>query len=153
MLDIRLVAVGPVRDLNLRAACVEYEKRLKPFARISITEVKPEPFRDASREDAARRAEGERVLAALARYPVDTVRLLSESGEAFNSLTFAQSVSAGPVVFVIGGALGWSDEVLAAPYKRVSLSPLTFPHELARLVLFEQLYRAATIGAGKRYHY
>lgn len=153
MLDICLVAVGSVRDLNLRAACAEYEKRLKPYARVSVIEVKPEPFSDASRADAARRAEGERVLKALARYPIETVRLLSESGEAFDSLSFAQSVSAGPMVFVIGGALGWSDEVLSAPYKRVSLSPLTFPHELARLVLFEQLYRAATIGAGKRYHY
>ncbi len=153
MLDVKIIAVGSVRDPNLRAMKEEYEKRLSPYAKLSVTEIKAEPFHDASRAPVAREREGERIIKVLERYHKDSVFLLAEDGKAYDSVGFSNLISKSEVVFVIGGAFGWSDGVRALPYRKLSLSPLTFPHELARVVLMEQIYRAATIGVGKLYHY
>ncbi|MBI3393783.1 MAG: 23S rRNA (pseudouridine(1915)-N(3))-methyltransferase RlmH, partial [Nitrospirae bacterium] len=84
--------------------------------------------------------------------------LLDAGGRAFDSLKFARwletrLVEGRPVVLLVGGAAGVAGEIREAAEERISLSPLTLPHDLARIVLLEQIYRAMTIIKGKRYHY
>ena len=153
MLDIAIIAVDRVRNSDLSGAIAEYLIRLKPYASIRMEEVRPEAFGPGTKEK-AKKAEGERILKILGKYHKESIWLLHEKGQEFTSEDFAKKIesSNGQAVFVIGGALGFSDEVLNR-YRQLSLSRMTMPHEMARLVLVEQIYRAATIMRGKEYHY
>ncbi len=153
MLDIIIVAYGKIKQENLRALELEYLKRLQPYARIRVDELKPESF-SKSGQEAAKRIEGERLQNHLHTYKSENIFLLAERGEEFDSVEFSQKINrmAGPLVLVIGGTLGYSPEIFKT-YKKISLSKLTFPHELARVILLEQLYRAAAIDNQKAYHY
>ena len=153
MLDINIIAVDRVRNSDLAGAMAEYLIRLKPYASLKIEEVKSESFGPGTKEK-AKKAEGERLLRALKKYHKESIWLLHEKGQEFTSEDFAKKIESanGQAVFVIGGALGFSSDLLDN-YRQLSLSRLTMPHELARLVLIEQLYRAATIMRGKEYHY
>lgn len=153
MFNIAILAIGKVKDRNLAAGIEEYLKRLRPYAAVKVEEIKPEPF-GASDKEKAKRSEGERLMRALEKYAGDRIFLLSEWGEEFDSLGFSEKLEkeSGRMVFVIAGALGFSEEIFKK-HPKISLSKLTFPHELARLVLLEQIYRAAAIAKGKEYHY
>ena len=154
MLDVKIIAVGKVKNKNFGAAIVEYLKRIKPYARIELVEVKPEAFGSQNKE-VAKKTEGERLLKSLASEAAGMVYLLQEQGKEFNSEKFARFLEKqnSRVVLVIAGALGFSDEIKNKYPNSISLSQMTIPHELARVVLLEQLYRAATIIQGKEYHY
>ncbi len=153
MFDVRIIAVDSVRNNDLSGAISEYLTRLRPYASVKVEEVKPEPFSVGTKEK-AKKIEGERLEKLLSKHSRESVHLLHEKGQEFTSEDFAQKIEAanGHAVFVIGGALGFSQELLEK-YHQISLSRMTFPHELARLVLLEQIYRAATIVRGKEYHY
>ncbi|QQG52910.1 MAG: 23S rRNA (pseudouridine(1915)-N(3))-methyltransferase RlmH [Candidatus Falkowbacteria bacterium] len=153
MMDIIIVAYGKIKQENLRALEQEYLKRLQPYARIKIEELKAESF-SKSGQEAAKRIEGERLQNHLQAYKSGNVFLLAEKGEEFDSIEFSKKITSltTPLVLVIGGTLGYSPEIFKA-YKKISLSKLTFPHELARVILLEQLYRAAAIDNQKAYHY
>lgn len=136
----RIVAVGRVRDAALRAASDEYLGRVRRYARVEEHEVKDEA----------------RVLGAVP----EGARLvaLSRGGEAWTSRDLAErtarwDLEARDVAFAIGGADALPDDVLARAERVWSLSPLTLPHELARVILYEQLYRAFTIRRGEPYHH
>lgn len=151
MLDICLVAVGKIKDKNYQAAAAEYLKRLKPYARLKVIELSSAAFSGHSQKR-AREQESERLAAVLADRP-GAVYLLAERGKLFDSPRFAAFINQNqPLTLVLGGALGFS-ESLYQSYPQLSLSPLTFPHEMARLILLEQLYRSATILNQKDYHY
>jgi 23S rRNA (pseudouridine1915-N3)-methyltransferase len=149
---VRLIWVGKTRDARLRALADEYLKRLERFTRCEITEV---------RESAARQAgegiedEGRRIISAL-RQDVLPV-LLDVEGRQWSSSELAAEVErwqvAGTkeVAFITGGPYGVSAEVAARASIRWSLSRLTLTHEMARVVLLEQLYRAYTIIHGLPY--
>lgn len=134
-----VVAVGRLRNAGLRATCDEYLKRLRRYAKVEEREVK----------DEARLPEaipGEARLVALSR-----------RGETWSSTELARRTSGWDqdgrdVAFAIGGAAGLPVAVLRRAERIWSLSPLTFPHELARVILLEQLYRAFTIRRGEPYH-
>lgn len=153
MLDIVLLTIGKIKESYYSEAASEYLKRLKPYARICLEELKAESFSESNRT-AAKRIEGERIKNFLERYHGADIWLLDEAGQEFDSLLFSAKLDKlpGKIVFVLAGSLGWDKELFEG-YKRFSLSKLTFPHELARVVLLEQLYRAATIISGKTYHY
>lgn len=153
MLDITIIAVDRVRNNDLAGSIAEYFTRLKPYASIKIEEVRPEPFGPGTKEK-SKKAEGERLLKLLSKYPRESVWLLHEKGQEFDSEDLAAKIEAAgdKAIFVIGGALGLSEDLLGR-FRQLSLSRLTFPHELARLILIEQIYRAATIMRGKEYHY
>jgi 23S rRNA (pseudouridine1915-N3)-methyltransferase len=153
MLEILIIAVGKIKNGFFSGAIREYLTRLKPYASVKILELSSEPFNDSNR-DKAKKAEGERALSALEKYAGAEIFLLHERGREIDSLKFAEKLSSanGKIVFVIAGALGFSEEVLAK-YNQLSLSKMTFPHEMARLILLEQIYRAITIIRGKTYHY
>jgi 23S rRNA (pseudouridine1915-N3)-methyltransferase len=150
---LRLIWVGKTKDEHVRALVEEYLKRLKRFARCEVTEVEPSRAQEA-REGIA--DESRRILSAL-RTDALTI-LLDVEGRQWGSTALAAEVEkwqlAGTkeVAFIIGGHQGVSTEVKKRAQLRWSLSSLTLTHELARIVLVEQLYRAYTIIHGLPYH-
>jgi 23S rRNA (pseudouridine1915-N3)-methyltransferase len=150
-----VIVVGKVRG-DLAPAVLEYETRAGRYWKLDVVEVGAGgPGRHAAPEQ-VRRAEAERILA---RMPSDLEGVaLTREGKGMGSEKLARylqrhAVGSLPgVVFVVGGALGLADEVLARCRRRLSLSDMTLPHEMARLVLAEQLYRAGTILRGEPYH-
>lgn len=152
MLDINIIAIGKVKDKSWQAAVQEYGKRLAPYCRLKLVELPAVPF-SRRNQMIAKEQEADRIEAALDKQSGRSVYLLAERGQEFSSPAFAAFLEKSqPLTFVIGGALGFSEE-LYRRYPQVSLGRLTFPHELARVVLYEQLYRAATIIKKKDYHY
>jgi 23S rRNA (pseudouridine1915-N3)-methyltransferase len=151
MLEIIILAIGKVKNEFFAGAIDEYLLRLKPYASVKILEITLEAFGDSDHKK-AKQAEGERILRNLEKYAGAEIFLLHERGREMDSIKFSEKIANGKIVFVIAGALGFSEEVLQK-YNQLSLSKMTFPHELARLVLLEQIYRAATIIKGKTYHY
>jgi len=151
MLNITLITIGKIKEASLNEAALEYIKRIKPYGRLVIQELKAEPFASTTK-DKAKKLEASRIEAVLDRKSDAVVYLLAEHGAQFNSLEFAAKIKDRELVLVIAGSLGFAKE-LEAKYPKISLSPLTFPHELARVILLEQIYRAATIINKKEYHY
>ncbi len=150
---LRLIWVGKTRDAHLRALAAEYLKRLGRFARVEVAELRESAAADPR---ACLEEEGKRILGALASDALTV--LLDVSGPTqWSSRELAEQVegwegrSVREVAFVVGGHLGVSGEVRARAQVRWSLSRLTLTHEMARVVLAEQLYRAYTIARGLPY--
>jgi 23S rRNA (pseudouridine1915-N3)-methyltransferase len=151
---VQVAVVGKPRDAALAAAIREYETRAARYWPLEVVEVKEESARAAS-DAVVMRKEGERLLDRIP--PGARLVLCDPGGETMDSRTFAamlqqQRERAQDVTFVIGGAHGIGDVVRERPHRRLALAPWTLPHELARLVLAEQLYRAGTIGRNEPYH-
>ena len=157
-MNASIACVGRLKEPWQREACAEYLKRLSRFGTYTVREVDdlPEP---AHPSEAANRAVMEKEGKALLRQlkPGEHVIALCIQAKAPTSEALAArlgelSGQGKRLVFVIGGSLGLSDEVIARADERLSLSNLTLPHALARIQLLEQLYRAEKILAGERYH-
>lgn len=154
-----VLCVGKLRESWWRDAANEYLKRLQRFGAVTIVECAdlPEP-KNASAADIARivEQEGEAMLACLK--PRDWVVALCIDGKPRASVDFAEDLrrvedgGAARTVFAIGGSNGLSPSFLRRANARFSFSPMTFPHQLARVMLLEQLYRARKILAGETYH-
>lgn len=151
-MTVTVIVVGPARG-PLGAAVEDYEERAGRYWNLEVVEV--EAGARGGRRDDVVAAEGQRILA---RLP-DRARAaaLTRRGKGMTSRGLArwlqkQAVDARDVVFVVGGAYGLGPEVLRRVTRHLTLSPMTLPHELARLVLAEQLYRAGTIVRGEPYH-
>lgn len=158
MLKVEIVAVGKLSQTFLKDGCAEYEKRLRPYLQLTVTEIAEQKlFGDGeAAELRVIEAEGERILKHLSRKK-GTVVSLAVEGRQETSLQLADylkdtAMDHSDVTFVIGGSLGLPGAVKQRSDKLLSMSSMTFPHQLARLMLFEQLYRAATINAGITYH-
>ncbi|MCI9311896.1 MAG: 23S rRNA (pseudouridine(1915)-N(3))-methyltransferase RlmH [Erysipelotrichaceae bacterium] len=156
---IKIVAVGKCREKALLALIKEYEKRLGAFAKIEIIEVAdemaPQSLSTAQMME-VKRKEGERLLARLK--PSDHVILLDLAGHMIDSVKLAEKIhnvqtyGGGDIAFVIGGSLGISEAVIQRSDWRWKLSDLTFPHQMVRLLVCEQVYRAFTILHHQPYH-
>ena len=157
MLDIKIVAVSKIKNRNLNSLTEEYLKRLKPYARVKVFELPAFSFSSKNKE-AAKNFESEKIEEFLEKEEKKNnnsgVYLLAERGKDFaSSVELANWLNKkNPLTLVIGGSLGFSDS-LYNKYPQISLSKLTYPHEIARLLLFEQIYRAVTIINKKDYHY
>lgn len=152
MLNLTIITIGKIREVYFREAVASYLKRIKPYGRLNVVELKAESF-SSTTKDKAKKIEAERIQTILDRKSEAQIYLLSEGGALFNSQEFALKLNTTQeLVLVIAGSLGYASE-LENKYSKISLSPLTFPHELARVILFEQIYRAATILNKKEYHY
>jgi 23S rRNA (pseudouridine1915-N3)-methyltransferase len=151
----RVVAVGKPRAQNIAAAILDYETRAARYWPLEVREVREEPARSATAEQ-VREREGERLLAAAGASALviacDASGALRTSAELAAWMHAERERALRDVAFVIGGAYGLSTVVLEAAAQRLSFSRFTFPHELARLLLAEQLYRAGTIVRGEPYH-
>ena len=152
---VSIICVGHKMPAWIRTGFGEYVKRLPPEIRIELVELKPEEKTSGKTVDKAKALEGERILAAI---PVGaTVYALDEKGgpvttQGLSVMLAGWMRDATHPAFVIGGADGLSDEVRQRADKLLSLSALTLPHGLARVVLAEQLYRAWSILASHPYH-
>jgi 23S rRNA (pseudouridine1915-N3)-methyltransferase len=148
-----LAVVGKPRNAALAAAIHEYETRAARYWPLDVHEVREE--RASSRDSRfVRQKEGERLFERLGAAPIVACH---ETGKQFTSEKFAEWLrderdNGRDLAFVIGGAFGLSDEVISKSHTKLSLAPWTLSHELARLVLAEQLYRAGTIVRGEPYH-
>lgn len=148
-----LIAVGRLKSPFWKAAAEHYAERLARWRAFAVTEVKDGD--SALPVEQRKSREGRAILAALA--PRDMPICLDEHGEALTSRAFSRlletvSADARPC-FIVGGAYGLDPAVLSAARRVIALGPLTLPHELARVVLLEQLYRAEAITRGVPYHH
>ncbi|HET9453536.1 MAG TPA: 23S rRNA (pseudouridine(1915)-N(3))-methyltransferase RlmH, partial [Gemmatimonadaceae bacterium] len=142
------------RDAALHAAISEYETRAARYWPLAVHEVREESGR-ATPPDLVREREGERLLGRIP--PGCRIIACDPAGDALSSERFSRFLvdareAARDLAFVIGGAHGLSTGLLARAERKLLLAPWTLPHELARLVLAEQLYRAGTIARGEPYH-
>jgi 23S rRNA (pseudouridine1915-N3)-methyltransferase len=142
-MNIKIVAVGKVKDRLYREKIEEYADRIRHDARLEIVEIK-----DSNREE-----EGRKILDHLKREQGHVIAL-DEHGSLVPSVAFAKKISAlsRKIIFVIGGPDGLAEEVTKLSRERLALSPMTFTHEMARLVLLEQIYRAISIIKNGKYH-
>ena len=151
---VTLAVVGKPRNASLAAAIADYEGRAARYWMLDVHEVKEEPARGATSPALVRQREGDRLQARLGGCRVVACTL---DGRRHTSEEFAQWLARErdadrDVGFAIGGAYGLSDDLVASSSARLSLASWTLPHEMARLVLAEQLYRAGTILRGEPYH-
>lgn len=151
-MKIRVVVVGKPRDAALAVAIGEYERRAARYWPLEVHEVRAEAGQHRQAADVVAR-EGDRLLAR----SVGQIVACDESGRTMSSSAFARWLqerrdAATDLAFVIGGAYGLAPAVRARAHHVLALAAWTLPHELARLVLAEQLYRAGTIIRGEPYH-
>jgi len=158
MVQITFITVGALKENYLRDAVAEYKKRLLQYARVDEINIKEEIIKnedDSSEIERALKAEGEKILSAI---PKDTKAIaLCVEGVQFDSVALASKIGdfcdeCGRIALIIGSSHGLSPSVKAKCDLKLSLSKLTFPHQLMRPLLCEVIYRSFTILAGKRYH-
>jgi 23S rRNA (pseudouridine1915-N3)-methyltransferase len=151
---ITILAVGKIKEMALADLILEYQKRLKPYILVKIVEVPAEPFSENNKAR-AKQKEGEKIRKFLEKQKNAKIIIMDEKGESFDSLKFADQLAKenSPLIFVIGGALGLTKELMESADQVIALSKLTFTHEIARLLLVEQIYRSVTIINKKTYHY
>ena len=155
MLHVTILMVGKTREAYIREGLSLYQKRLQPFLHLTLKSVREEKEAGGLAAAAVKVREGERLRAQIP--PRGFVAALTPQGRQFSSEEFAawltqRELEARPLAFLIGGHLGLDEPTLAAAAERLALSRLTLTHELTRLVLLEQLYRAMTIKTGHPYH-
>ncbi|MCL2513720.1 MAG: 23S rRNA (pseudouridine(1915)-N(3))-methyltransferase RlmH [Oscillospiraceae bacterium] len=157
MRTITLITIGKLKDRFYRDAASEYEKRLLPYLKWNAIEIKPSYLPENPSEadiEAALSKEAREILSKLPKQAV-AIALCVEgkqiSSEDFAGLLFDDN-EANEAVFIIGGSHGLHESVKAAADFKLSLSKMTFPHRLSRVMLTEQVYRAVAINAGKIYH-
>lgn len=153
---LQVIAVGKLRSKPMRTLAEDYSKRLGRYVRTDIIEVREARKVEAHNTEPALREEGRALLAALS--PGAVLVAMDERGANPTSEQLAQDIQQhmtyepNDLAFVIGGALGLHPEVLEASRRSMALSRMTLPHEMARVMLLEQLYRAMTILRGEPYH-
>ncbi|MCR5202326.1 MAG: 23S rRNA (pseudouridine(1915)-N(3))-methyltransferase RlmH [Lachnospiraceae bacterium] len=158
-MNITIVCVGKIKEKYFTDAISEYSKRLSKYIKLIITEVgdeKTPQFASDREEEIIRDKEGERILKAI---PKDAFKVaLCIDGKAFDSPGFSKYIEnlqiqgVSHICFIIGGSLGLSQSVLNACNFKVSFSKMTFPHQLMRVILLEQVYRAYRIMKNEPYH-
>jgi 23S rRNA (pseudouridine1915-N3)-methyltransferase len=158
-MQVRVIAVGKIKEKYLQDGIAEYAKRLRPYVKLQVVEIGEEKrSSSASPTDGpvAMEKEGDRILAAIPKGSFVIALDVKGQGRSSAELAalFRQWELAGQnqLAFVIGGDLGLSPAVLSRSDLRLSLSPLTFTHQMVRFILLEQLYRACKINHGEPYH-
>ena len=156
---IKIIAVGKLKEQYLRDAFSEYEKRLSAFCRLTVDEIDQEKLPDDPSDKEINKAletEAEKILQ---KIPAGSfvIPMCIEgkqlSSEKFSGLISGEaSAGRNTFVFIIGGSCGLSDRVKQKADFKLSMSEMTFPHRLARVMLAEQLYRAFTIMNNRKYH-
>lgn len=154
-MKIRILCVGKIKDKFLRDALDEYKKRLQAFCDLEIIEIRDEKVTPSVHSESVVQRESERLLSKMTGgYFI----ALDPRGEMMSSEKFAGKLDSlmntgkVPINFVIGGSHGLSEELLKRCDMRLSFSPMTFPHQLFRVMLTEQIYRAFTIINHQTYH-
>lgn len=156
-MKLTIFCMGKTRERFIQEGIGKYTRYLKPYTDIEIKELKEEKIHDLKDAPSIRKKEAERILKAIPKNVFFAA--LDERGQEFTSHEFAAFINGmlesgvREIAFVIGGAMGLDESILQQANKSIALSRWTVTHEMARLVLIEQLYRAFTIIKGKTYHY
>jgi len=147
--NIRILCVGTLKEKYWKEAAAEYSKRLGAYCNLSVEEVRENPFEDANEE-------GERILKKIK--PDEVVIALEIQGAAKSSEELSSDLDAlalsgkSNIVFVIGGSTGLSPAVTGRADRSLSFSKMTFPHQMMRVILLEQIYRSFKISRNEKYH-
>ena len=158
MTQITVISVGTLKETYLKDAVSEYKKRLSQYAKVDEINIKEETIKnedDNSEISRALEAEGAKILAAI---PKDSYKIaMCVEGKQCDSIELARLIgeaqdAKGRITLIIGSSHGLSENLKKNCDLRLSVSKLTFPHQLMRVILMETLYRSFTILAGKRYH-
>lgn len=158
-MNIQIVTVGKLKEKYLVEGIKEYLKRLGPYAKVTVQEVPDEKVPEnlsAAQEEQAKEKEGQKLLALIK--PEAHVIALAIDGKLWSSEDLAEQINQlgtygqSHIVFIIGGSLGLSPDVLKRADQKLSFGRLTYPHQLMRLILVEQIYRAFRIIRGEPYH-
>lgn len=158
MLNVNIICVGNLKEKFFTDAVSEYSKRLSRYCRFSVIELPEEKTTDQSTPAVIEKTlskEGERILSKIGKS--DYVVAMCIEGKIISSEELSQklediSMLSGTVDFIIGGSWGLSDDVKRRADMKLSVSKMTFPHQLFRVMLCEQIYRAFTISANAKYH-
>ena len=156
MIKIKLVTVGTLKEKFLKDAINEYLKRLSRFAKVEIVELEESKIQSKS-EEQIKKEEGERILKRIKES--DYLILLDLKGEMLSSEELSTKLKnlidkgVSPLTFVIGGTLGLSEEVRKRANLSISISRMTFTHQMCRVILLEQIYRAFKIINNEEYHH
>jgi 23S rRNA (pseudouridine1915-N3)-methyltransferase len=154
---LNVICVGKTRERFIQEGIAKYERYLRPYADIEIKVLKEEKIGDLRDAPLVRKKEAEKILKTVSADAL--IIALDERGQEFTSHEFAaflnRALESGTrdMVFILGGAMGMDECVTKRANTIMALSRWTLTHEMARLVLLEQLYRAFTIIRGKTYHY
>ncbi len=156
-MKITVIVVGKSNDKSIISLMDEYQKRLKHYIKLDWVEIPDYKNRGKVTAEELKKIEGQSILSKL--QSGDELILLDEKGKEFTSNEFSaffrKKMNSGlkNLVFVIGGAYGFSDEVYQRANGKIALSKLTFPHQLIRVFILEQIYRGFTIIKGEPYHH
>ncbi len=159
MLNITIIAIGKLKEQYLRDASAEYQKRLSASCKLNIIELNPEKLSDnpsAKEIENALNNEAKKIIEKIPKGAkvysmcIEGKQRTSEELSAEIDSLAVEGVS--NIVFIIGGSFGLSDEVKKHSTYRLSMSKMTFPHQIARIMLLEQIYRAMQISLGTKYH-
>ncbi len=156
-MKIKLIAIGKTDEAYLLEGIEKYLKRLKHYIAVELLVLPDVKIGSKPNPDKIKEEEGKLILQKLENS--DVLVLLDEGGKSFTSEKFAEYLQkkmntvAGNLVFVIGGPFGFSEEIYTKAQEKLSLSAMTFSHQMVRLFFTEQLYRAFTIIKGEKYHH
>ena len=159
MLNITIIAVGKLKEQYLRDASAEYQKRLSTLCKLNIVEINPEKLSDnpsAKEIENALNNEAKKIIEKIPKgakvYSMCIEGKQRTSEELSREIDNLALEGVSNIVFIIGGSFGLSDEVKKLSAYRLSMSKMTFPHQIARIMLLEQIYRATQISIGTKYH-
>lgn len=154
-MKVTLIWIGKIKETYILTGIDEYVKRLTRYVKLDIIEI---PYiKKKLSEDEIKMREGEQILKHVSLG--SHLALLDENGMQYSSVKFSKHLEqlaiggTSQITFVVGGAYGFSDEVYAKAHSKISLSPMTFNHQMVRMIFLEQLYRAQTILNNEPYHH
>lgn len=162
MINVKIICVGDYKEKYLKEMNNEYTKRLSKYCKLETIVLKDESLPSALNEanvQAIKEKEAKNIIDKIVSITNPYVFVLDETGAEFNSVTFAEKIEKIPVkghstiVFVIGGSLGLTDDVRKKAHEVISFSKLTFPHQMIRVFLLEQLFRCFKINNNETYHH
>lgn len=158
MLSVNIVCVGKIKEKFFRDAIEEYSKRLSKYCKLEITELPDEKIPDKLNESIIKEVKQKECNNIINHLKKDSyIIALDLKGKEFSSEDFSKkldgiSMQNSKVTFIIGGSLGLTDDVLNIANEKICFSKMTFPHQLIRIFLVEQIYRAFKISNGENYH-
>ncbi len=159
MKHIHLICLGKLKETYWREAAAEYLKRLSPFVKVMIHELKEESFSEKDNPEIIKEREAKKIEVEIEKISDSYIIALDEHGKQLSSVGFARQFDQltnqqiNQITFILGGPLGLHESIRQRAHLTLSLSPFTFTHQMARVFLLEQLYRAMMIAHGRSYHY
>ena len=159
MLGVTIICLGKLKEKYLRDASDEYSKRLSAFCKLNIVELTPEKLSDNPSQkeiENALQTEAKKITEKIPKgayiYSLCIEGKQVSSEELSAEIENVGVAGTSSIVFIIGSSFGLSNEIKRMSNKKLSMSKMTFPHQLARIMLLEQIYRAVQISAGTKYH-